>query len=76
MVTKDVGNFFHTNNKDGLLSWELMEIQSLISKQSFTNLLRRYCNILIAVALFRMNMKMAKTLFKKTTKHIIGNGAI
>ena len=46
MGIKDVANFFHMNSKDGHPLWESMEIQNLISNQSFTNLLKKRCNIL------------------------------
>ena len=46
MGIKDVDNFFHMNSKDGHPLWESMEIQNLISNQSFTNLLKKRCNIL------------------------------
>ena len=76
MGIKDVANFFHMNNKDGHLLWESMEIQNLISNQSFTNLLKKRCNILYV----SLKKTMANTSYTKPTytpKHIRHrNGAI
>ena len=77
MGIKDVDNFFHMNSKDGHPLWESMEIQNLISNQSFTNLLKKRCNILY-VSLKKDNGQ--HQLYKNPTytpKHIRHrNGAI
>ena len=61
MGIKDVANFFHMNNKDGHHLWESMEIQNLISNQSFTNLLKKRCNILYV----SLKKTMANTSYTK-----------